>query len=43
MGGLKDKGADVVACISVNDPFVMAAWGKDRNAGKMFLCFLMVS
>ncbi|ESO83571.1 hypothetical protein LOTGIDRAFT_169267 [Lottia gigantea] len=29
---LKAKGVDRVACISVNDPFVMAAWGKSANA-----------
>jgi len=29
---LKAAGAEVVACVSVNDPFVMAAWGKDRGA-----------
>ncbi len=30
---LKGKGADVVACMAVNDAFVMAAWGKDQGVG----------
>ena len=35
---LKKKGVEVIACISVNDPFVMEAWGKSHNAtGKVRL------
>ena len=30
---LKAKGVDTIACLSVNDAFVMGAWGKDQNAG----------
>ena len=29
---LKAKGVDTIACLAVNDPFVMGAWGKERNA-----------
>ena len=29
------KGVDTVACMAVNDVFVMHAWGKSGNAGKI--------
>jgi peroxiredoxin len=29
---IKAKGIDTIACLSVNDVFVMSAWGKSANA-----------
>lgn len=30
---LKSQGINEVICVSVNDPFVMAAWAKDQGTG----------
>lgn len=31
---LKAKGVDTIACVSVNDVFVMNAWGQDQGVGE---------
>ena len=34
---IMDKGVDTIACMSVNDVFVMNAWGKSANAEKIVM------
>jgi glutaredoxin/glutathione-dependent peroxiredoxin len=34
---IKAKGIDTIACMSVNDAFVMGAWGKAQNADEVVM------
>ena len=34
---LEEKGVDAIVCTSVNDAFVMGAWGKDQKTGDKIL------
>ena len=34
---IKSQGVDTIACMAVNDAFVMNAWGKDQNVGDKVL------
>ena len=34
---IKAKGVDTIACMAVNDAFVMGAWGKAQNADEILM------
>ena len=34
---IKAKGADTIACMAVNDAFVMGAWGNAQNAEEILM------
>ncbi len=34
---IKEKGVDSIVCVSVNDAFVMDAWGKGQNAEEIMM------
>lgn len=34
---IKAKGVDSIVCLSVNDAFVMGAWGNDQNASELIM------
>lgn len=34
---IKAKGVDTIACLAVNDAFVMGAWGKAQNADELLM------
>ena len=34
---IKSKGVDNIVCMSVNDAFVMSAWGKVQNADEIIM------
>lgn len=34
---IKAKGVDSIICLSVNDAFVMASWGKEQNADEIIM------